>query len=459
MSTNGASDFAVAHSALAMQNQIQPRHILVVGDLFLDKYTTGHVSRISPEAPIPILSASDMSFKAGGAGNVALNLIAMGNQVSVLGRLGCDEAGKIVRSELAKADTSGILSEPGYFTATKHRILANHQQLLRIDTENCVQVSTALEEKLLHHLERNIAALDAIAVSDYGKGLCSPSFLKALMSLANSAKCPVIVDPKGKDLRRYQGATVLKPNLAELHAAVDCDADASNHQAARRAFALCAELPWLLLTKSNEGMTLYSSNGEASEHPVKSEDVVDVTGAGDTALAALTHSWACNVPPAQCAHWANCAAGIAIKHLGCAQIDLEEILHALTLSFIDRKYLGSFALSSLNNLAKDVQIIVIALEVRQLKLRHLQRIVEKVSSAAAQRDESEKIALYCGAHALDERILHLLASTGEIDLLLQDKSALQALIESKQCAKLYTWQSEGFELKTCSEEMSSSERE
>ncbi len=446
MFSSDPSKLSASRANLTTLAQLTSRRILVVGDLFLDLYTIGHVARISPEAPIPILSAVREFSKAGGAGNVALNLAAMGNQVSVLGRIGDDEAGESIKAKLLEADTSGILSESGFATATKHRIVADQQQLLRIDTEKYSPLSVELEGRFLHFLRARMGEWDAIAVSDYGKGLCTTSFLRHLMDLAKSVGCPVIVDPKGRDFSRYQGARVLKPNLSELHAAAGLSECATHEAAARVVFSQCSELSWILLTKSSEGMTLFASDGKAQDLPVEAEEIVDVTGAGDTALAALTHSWASGLEPEQCANLANCAAGIAVKHLGCAQVDLKQISQALASSLVIEQTLPSLALISLENLPKTPHVIVIALEVGQLQLHHLQQIVEQVQNASNNRERDEKIAVYCSASALDAYVLHLLASLKEIDFLLQDKRALQRLIQSKSCSEIYTWRAERFEL-------------
>jgi D-beta-D-heptose 7-phosphate kinase / D-beta-D-heptose 1-phosphate adenosyltransferase len=302
-------------------------HVLVVGDLMLDRYWHGDSWRLSPEAPVPVVSVRGGDERPGGAGNVALNIAGLGARVSLVGLVGDDESGKAICERLNNAGVSCRVDRvPGTATIAKLRVLSRHQQLIRLDLEQGFQISdTAVVECGL--LEA-LPDADVVLFSDYAKGTLRD--IARWIPLVRDAGKPVLVDPKGRDFSRYRGATVLTPNQAELEAVVGpCESDEALVQRAddlRRELSLEA----LLVTRGDRGMTLLASGHAALHLPAHAREVYDVTGAGDTVVAALAAALACGQDLARAAHLANVAAGIVVGKLGAAQVTPEEIRIALT---------------------------------------------------------------------------------------------------------------------------------
>jgi D-glycero-beta-D-manno-heptose-7-phosphate kinase len=198
----------------------QPFKVLILGDFLLDSYTTGIVRRISPEAPVPVMEVLRYEERPGGAGNVALSLLALGGVVYCAGRIGKDEGGRKLKGLLSLMNLDSLMVEEGYSTPVKNRLIADSQQLLRVDTETISPLDPSLEIKLLHRLKEIIPHMDVVALSDYGKGFLSNRLIYETIHIAKSSNIPVIVDPKGTDFTKYKGASLLKPNLSEAYAAV-----------------------------------------------------------------------------------------------------------------------------------------------------------------------------------------------------------------------------------------------
>ena len=289
---------------------------LVMGDLMLDEYLWGKTERISPEAPVQVVDVLREDLRLGGAGNVANNLLALGCTVSVASVIGADENGGALLHAFGAAgiDTSAILQEPGRRTGRKTRVVAANQQIVRIDRESRDPLTSTFEQQLIVWLQQHIPDFHVVLVSDYLKGVLTPAVLSSITQTAALANVPVLVDPKGSDYRKYRGATCLTPNRKEAEAASGIaikDTD-SLHQAARELMAQ-VELKNLLITRSEEGMSLFSNNGSPVHIPTVAREVFDVTGAGDTVLALLACGLAGGLSLADSARLANIAAGIAAQ--------------------------------------------------------------------------------------------------------------------------------------------------
>jgi D-beta-D-heptose 7-phosphate kinase/D-beta-D-heptose 1-phosphate adenosyltransferase len=299
--------------------------ILVIGDLMLDRYWHGGASRISPEAPVPVVRVSDIEERAGGAGNVALNIAALGGRVSLLGSRGDDEAGQSLLRLLESAGIDCHLDiHPDRPTITKLRVLSRHQQLIRLDFEATAGFDTA---RLDSQFAARLNQADLVVLSDYGKGALQNAV--ALIEAARRAGKPVLVDPKGADFGRYRGATLITPNRSEFEAvAGPCRDDA---ELAARGQAMLAELELeaLLITRGEQGMTLLQQDSPPLHLPTHAKEVYDVTGAGDTVIATLAASMAAGVAIAEATHLANQAAGLAVGKLGTATISRAELAQAL----------------------------------------------------------------------------------------------------------------------------------
>ncbi len=298
--------------------------VLIVGDVMLDRYWFGEVSRISPEAPVPVVKVERTEERPGGAANVARNCAALGARTGLLSVVGADEAGQTLARLLATSNIDASLHEDAQLNTTvKLRVLGRQQQLLRIDFENW-PAHEVLKAKLAEFEER-LGSCDVVILSDYGKG--GLTHIADMIRLARAANKPVLVDPKGEDYARYAGATVLTPNRAELRQVVgrwSSEADlASRVERLREDLGLEA----LLVTRSEEGMTLFSAAGALHE-PALAREVYDVSGAGDTVIATLAVMLASGLGLAAAMKLANRAAGIVVGKLGTATCSLDE-LHEL----------------------------------------------------------------------------------------------------------------------------------
>lgn len=315
----------------AVRTGMVGRRALVVGDLMLDKYLWGEVTRISPEAPVPVLRHGRDAAHAGGAGNVAANLAGLGLQTTVAGFIAADEAGVQLRAlfDQAGIDTSGIVTLDDRPTITKTRIIGGHQHVLRIDVEDLRPVQTQDTQRLLEGVLRQLAGVDCVVLSDYGKGVLTPHTCSALIGAARQRGIPVFVDPKGLDYTRYRGATLLTPNLREL-AAAGRVADASIDRlidAARR-FVAELDLDALALTRGADGMTLIERDRTIDSRAIARE-VFDVSGAGDTVIATLAAGHLAGLTGIDLLHLANVAAGIVVGKIGTVAVQRSWVLEAL----------------------------------------------------------------------------------------------------------------------------------
>lgn len=299
--------------------------LLIVGDVMLDRYWFGDVARISPEAPVPVVKVQRSEERPGGAANVARNVAALGAQVGLLSVVGDDEAGRSLQHLLEASGIDVSLHiDPAISTTVKLRVIGRQQQLLRIDFETSPS-HEVLRAKLLE-FESRLPACDAVILSDYGKG--GLAHIAELIRLARDAGKKVLVDPKGDDFSKYAGATVVTPNRAELRAVVGRWHD--EEELARKAEALRASLGLqaLLVTRSEEGMSLFHGGGALHEKAVARE-VFDVSGAGDTVIATLAVMLAGGAAWAAAVQAANVAAGLVVGKLGTAVVSRAELDAAL----------------------------------------------------------------------------------------------------------------------------------
>ena len=296
--------------------------ILVAGDVMLDRYWFGDVSRISPEAPVPVVRVERHEERPGGAANVARNAAALGAQTALLSVVGADEAGQSLR-RLAEAEGvhSNLHVDPALSTTVKLRVIGRQQQLLRIDFET-VPSHEVLAAKL-GDFERSLDACDVVVLSDYGKG--GLAHIETMIKLARERGKIVLADPKGDDYARYRGATLLTPNRGELREVVGRWKDEADLE--RRAQKLRGELDIdaLLVTRSEEGMSLFQAQGTLHE-PTKAREVYDVSGAGDTVIAALAVMLGAGASMIDAVRIANHAAGIVVGKLGTAVVHLDELI-------------------------------------------------------------------------------------------------------------------------------------
>lgn len=309
-----------------LSHAFESTHVLVVGDIILDRYWFGATSRISPEAPVPVVRIESTEDRPGGASNVAMNVISLGAKATLIGVTGVDEAAeKLMRELQAKGIQCRFKRVSGVTTITKLRVLSQHQQLIRLDFEDGLQGFQ--KESLLEDYRVSLHQADIVVLSDYAKG--SLAGIEDLIERARTAGKAVIVDPKGQDFSRYRGATVITPNLKEFQGVAGaCDEENALVDKARR---LCEQLSLeaLLVTRGEQGMTLVPKEADAIHLPARSREVYDVTGAGDTVVAVLAASLAAGYSLVQATTLANTAAGLVVAKLGAAAVSGNELEAAL----------------------------------------------------------------------------------------------------------------------------------
>ena len=299
--------------------------ILVVGDVMLDRYWFGDVSRISPEAPVPVVKVERSEERPGGAANVARNCASLGARVGLLSVVGNDEAGRILQRQMEEGGIAASLLPDGAIdTTVKLRVIGRQQQLLRIDFETTPS-HEVLQAKLAE-FEQRLAGVDVVILSDYGKG--GLAHIGDMIRLARAAGKKVLVDPKGEDYSKYRGATVITPNRSELRQVVGRWSDEAQLAAKAQQLRSELELEALLVTRSEEGMSLYR-DGEALHQPARAQEVFDVSGAGDTVIATLAAMMALGAPWSDAIHLANLAGGVVVGKLGTATVSREELSAAL----------------------------------------------------------------------------------------------------------------------------------
>lgn len=301
-------------------------HIVVVGDVMLDRYWHGGTHRISPEAPVPVFTVQRTEERAGGAGNVALNVQALGCQVSLCSLVGNDKTAEALQQRLEKAGINCYFEKiADASTITKLRIIDKHQQLIRLDFEQNFQ--SAAQTELLHHYQTALAKADAVILSDYAKGTLK--HIREFIRLAKAKGIPILVDPKSEDFNLYAGATVITPNLKEFETVAGRCQDAKTLEKKARDLLTKYQLEALLITQGEHGMTLIEKNQPALQLSAHVQEIYDVTGAGDTVISVLGASLAAGESLATGALFANIAAGIVVKKLGAATVSIPELRRAL----------------------------------------------------------------------------------------------------------------------------------
>ncbi len=305
------------------------RRVLVVGDVMLDEYVWGEVRRISPEAPVPVVSIRKRTSVPGGAGNTAINVASLGGHALLASVVGADIPASRLREAFGvyHLNLDGLLVDKQRATTTKTRVMAHqHHHVVRIDEEHLTPLSLELEDQMLRWLERQLPAIDACVLSDYAKGVVSQRLAQNFIGLARQAGKPVVVDPKGIDFAKYRGATVVKPNIEEAKMVYrgETGSESGLLDMARSLLAMF-EGSALLLTRGAEGMSLFETDARPLHIPSVAREVFDVTGAGDTVAGTLALALAAGASLDEAAELANRAAGVVVAKVGTAQATPEEL--------------------------------------------------------------------------------------------------------------------------------------
>ena len=316
-----------------VEHKFGGRKILVIGDLMLDAYLWGDVSRISPEAPVPVLKLNRRSATPGGSGNVLQNLVGLGLQATAAGFIGDDEGGRTLIGLLTAAgvSTSAVVTLNHRPTTTKTRVVSGHHQLVRIDDEGSGALPRTDVERLILAIQKELDGhVDAIILSDYAKGVLNDEICRWAIQEARARGIPVLVDPKGKNFEKYRGATTLTPNLKEFEIATGLDhhPEAEAFAGAVNDFRETYQLDYMVVTCGDKGIK-YSDGESVFHHPAVARQVFDVSGAGDTVIATLTSGVAAGLGFDDAIHLANLAAGVVVGKVGTTPIQLHELITAM----------------------------------------------------------------------------------------------------------------------------------
>ncbi len=407
-------------------SRLGPAKVLVIGDLMLDTYTIGKAHRISPEAPVAVIRVQREEQRPGGSGNVALNLISLGAEVIIVGRVGQDSAAAMLRHVLEQEGVAcrGIFAQAGFQTPIKNRIIADNQQIVRVDHEQFTPLPEMLEQQIIEALPAMLEGVKAVAISDYGKGFLSRPLLEALIELAKARGIPTLVDPKGVDFSKYGGADLLKPNLQEAIAAAGLGAEAPlEHIAAK--ILKAAQVGQLLITRSESGMSLFSTDGSQLDFPVRAHEVKDVTGAGDTVLAMLACCIANQLSTSEAIHMANLAAGIAIEHFGCARVSLSQLARRLLKQDIANKVFDEEHLFALQEALRGNSFAL-------LGVHSSQGLTSRIFSSIRQLGQREgwTLLVYIRDPDPSAEFIDILASLHDVDFIILKKESLSHLCKS-----------------------------
>jgi len=407
--------------------------VCVIGDFVLDTYVTGCVARISPEAPVPVLHAKEQKHHPGMAGNVALNLLSLGAEVFVCGRVGPDKEGKQLIKELRQEgiDVEAMVVQKKYRTSVKHRMIANAQQLLRVDFEEVTPLSPLLEKQLMQTLPERLKSMDVIALSDYKKGFLTERLIEVIIACAREAHIPLIVDPKGEDFSKYRGCTLIKPNLQEAYAAAKLPQGTSLDQVAL-ALLQTAQPEYVLITRSEHGMSLFHTSGKREDFGVKSQEVKDVTGAGDTVLAMVTMGMGNRLDVGVCAQLANVAASIAIQKVGCARVSLTQVVERLLELDSANKVFAEEHLFALNQVLSQSVFSVLGLDAKQEMSTALFQVIKKLSGG-----QHDKLLVYLADTRGRDTFIALLASLKEVDFILLCSKSLSHVFQKMKPKQVF----------------------
>ncbi|MEK6647344.1 MAG: D-glycero-beta-D-manno-heptose-7-phosphate kinase [Candidatus Firestonebacteria bacterium] len=318
----------------AILDKIKGKQILVVGDLILDEYVWGNVSRISPEAPVPIIEVSKQTFLPGGCAYVATQIKNLGGNVCIAGVIGNDRWGEQLTEKLKKnnVNVNGIIIEANRPTTVKTRVIAKNQQVVRIDNEVKTSINRVTANAILKFIVDNIKNVQAVVMSDYDKGVLTPHLLAEVIKLCRSKNKPIVVDPKPKYCLHYKGVTVITPNAKEAAESVGLPIrDEETLKKVGKELLSHLNCDAVLITRGEYGMTLFEKNAtdKITHIPTIAQEVYDVTGAGDTVVSVLSLALAAKASMKDAANLANFAAGIVVGKLGAASVSINEIKNVI----------------------------------------------------------------------------------------------------------------------------------
>ena len=319
--------------ARELLESMRSRRVLVVGDVMLDRYVWGRVTRVSPEAPVPVVEVDDEAVRLGGAANVAANVASLGSEPLLIGIAGSGDAATRELKSIMKGyglTTDGLVEDPDRPTTVKTRIIAHHQHVVRADREVTNDATGAIVTRLVEAVRRGLPRCDAVILQDYNKGVLSPEVLAETLPMLHESTRPVTVDPKVRRFFEYVGVTVFKPNLKEVESALGTHlSDDESVAEAARLLKKKLDAANVLITRGEQGMTLLEEDGAVSHVATQARHVYDVSGAGDTVIATLSAALAAGATVREAAILANYAAGVVVGEVGVVPITPEALEDAV----------------------------------------------------------------------------------------------------------------------------------
>ena len=428
--------------------------VMVIGDLLLDTYTVGKAHRISPEAPVAVVQVHHEEHRPGGSGNVILNLISLGAEVVAVGRIGSDTAGKVLLDALLSEGVlaEGIVTQDNFKTPVKNRIIAENQQIVRVDHEQYTPIPEMLEQQIIDMLPKLLEGIKVVAISDYGKGFLSRTLLSAVIEAAKERNIITIADPKGIDFSKYSGVTVIKPNFSEAKAAAALPPEAPLESLLSKVLSQ-AQAQVLMVTRSEAGITLFDNKGHRQDFPVRIREVKDVTGAGDTVLAMLTCAMANGLDISLAAQLSNIAAGIAIERFGCARISLSELARRLLEFDVVNKVFDEEHLFALQEALRGRQFTL-------LSVSSVQGLTSRLYSSIRQlaQHQDRDLLVYVRDHQPSEEFVNILASLREVSFIIVNSDNMRNLCDRIEPEEIYSVEGDQLRRLTHSNEMLSVER-
>lgn len=407
--------------------------ILVAGDLMLDTYTIGKARRISPEAPVAVVQVLREDNRPGGAGNVILNLVSMGAQVVAVGRVGDDSAGEQLRKALMAemVDVRGLVVQKNAATPVKNRVIAENQQIVRVDYEQITPIPELLEQQVIELLPELMQGVSIVAISDYGKGFLSRTLLSAIIESAKMRGIPIIADPKGADFGKYNGTTVIKPNLSEAYAAAGLPLDSPLEHVADKVLQL-VQAQMLMVTRSEAGISIFHADGKRQDFSVKAREVKDVTGAGDTVLAMLACAMASGLPIEEAVQLSNVAAGLAIERFGCARISLSELARRLLEHDVVNKVFDHEHLFALREAIRGRKYLLLGISGDQGMTSSIFAAIRSLG-----QDPERDLLVYILDTEPEEGFVNLIASLHDVKFIILQSKNLWSLCQAVEPGEIY----------------------
>lgn len=417
-------------------SKLSVKKVLVAGDLMVDSYTIGKAKRISPEAPVAVVQVQKEEFRPGGAGNVILNLLSMGAEVVALGRIGEDEFGRLLKDDFIKenVDVRGVVVQPGYRTPVKNRIIADNQQIVRIDHEEMTQLPELIEQRICEQLPAIMEGVGIVAISDYGKGFLSKTLLNYLIEYAKIRGVEVISDPKGIDFAKYSGSTIIKPNLSEAYSAANLPGTPTLDQVAEKVLEI-SQSDVLMITRSEQGISLFFKEGHRQDFPVHVKEVKDVTGAGDTVLAMLACSLANKLSLSEAVKLSNIAAGIAIERFGCARITLSDLARRLLHFDVVNKIFDEEHVFALKKALENKNYVVLSLTSTQGLTTNVFKAIKHLTSI----NDSDLLIFIKDVNP-DQEFIEILASLHDVDFIFLSSASLKNLCDELVPREVYVFE-------------------